>query len=83
MAVFDRQETKNKVVDLIAAELKVDKSKIQDNATLADLGADSLSLLEIIFQLEEHFGIEIPDEDAEKFKTFNDLVEYVQTRRTK
>ena len=83
MASFDRNETKNKVIDIVVAELKIDKSKVTDAAQLTDLGADSLSLLEIIFQLEEQFGIEIPDEDAERMKTLNDVVEYVQIRRSK
>ena len=74
---------KEKIADIIARELKIEPSKITEQSKLADLGADSLSLLEIIFQLEEQFGIEIPDEDAEKFKTFHDVVEYVQSRKTK
>lgn len=83
MASFDRNETKQKVAAIVAAELKIDAGKVTETAQLADLGADSLSLLEIIFQLEEQFGIEIPDEAAERLKTVNDVVEYVHTRRTK
>jgi acyl carrier protein len=83
MAVFDTQDTKHKIIGIVAAELKIDKSKVTDNAQLADLGADSLSLLEIIFQLEEQFGIEIPDDQAEQFKTLQNVVDYVHARRTK
>ena len=83
MASFDRHDTRQKIVDIIASELKIDTSKITDTAQLADLGADSLSLLEIIFRLEEQFGLEIPDDQAEQFKTLQGVVDYVHSRRSK
>ncbi len=45
-----------------------------------DLGADSLDLIELQMALEEEFGIEIPDEDAEKFVTIGDMVKYVEEK---
>jgi len=80
---FDRSETKTKVVALIAAQLKVDPATLHETTPLTELGADSLDIVDIIMELEEKFGIEIPDADAEKIKTLNEIVEYVHTKRTK
>jgi acyl carrier protein len=83
MANFDRADTSNKVIDIVAQKLKVDKNTIAVTSTLQDLGADSLDLVEIIMKLEETFGIEINDEDAEKLHNISDVVEYVHNLRTK
>jgi acyl carrier protein len=83
MAGFDRSETQAKVIDIIAQKLKIDKSTITPNSTLQDLGADSLDMVEIIMKLEEQFGIEIKDEDAEKLHNVTEVVDYVQKLRTK
>lgn len=80
---FDRSETLTKVIDIIAQKLKIDKANIQAHSTLQDLGADSLDMVEIVMKLEEVFGIEIKDEDAEKLTNVNDVVDYVQGLRTK
>ena len=61
----------------------IDKKTITANSTFQDLGADSLDLLEIIMRLEEQFGIEINDEDAEKMNKMQDVVAYINERRTK
>lgn len=83
MAGFDRADTSNKVIEIVAQKLKIDKSTITPISTLQDLGADSLDLVEIVMKLEEVFGIEINDEDAEKLHNISDVVEYVQNLRTK
>lgn len=83
MATFDKADTSNKVIEIVAQKLKVDKNTITLISTLQDLGADSLDLAEIVIKLEEVFGIEINDEDAEKLHNINDVVEYVQKLRTK
>jgi len=83
MASFDKSDTRSGVVDIIAQELKVDKGTIADTVTLDALGADSLDIVQIIMHLEERFGMEINDEDAEHMRSLNDIVEYVHTRRTK
>ena len=83
MAVFDRQDTFNKIMDLVAHELDIDKKLITEQSTLQDLGADSLDIVEIIMSLEEQFGMEIKDEDAEKMKTIKDIVDYIQAHRSK
>ncbi len=83
MAEFDKQNTHDKVTAIIATKLSIDPSTIKNDATLQDLGADSLDLVEIIMKLEEQFGIEIDDAKAETFKNVNDVVEYVHSIRTK
>ena len=57
MATFDRADTYNKVVDIIIQKLKIEKNTVTPSATLQDLGADSLDMVEIIMKLEEQFGI--------------------------
>ena len=67
-----------KLIDIIAEQLSVDKAKVVPSASFVDdLGADSLDLVELIMAMEEKFDIEIPDEDAEKIVTVKDAVDYV------
>ena len=68
------EEVKRIVVD----KLQVDEKQVTMEASfIEDLGADSLDTVELVMDLEEHFGIEIPDEDAEKLKTVKDAVDYI------
>jgi acyl carrier protein len=83
MSTFDKQDTFAKIVDILVSKLDIDKKAIVADSTFQDLGADSLDLLEIIMRLEEQFGIEINDEDAEKMNNMQDVVDYIQERRTK
>jgi len=83
MASFDKSDTRSKVIDVIAHELKIDKGMVTDVATLDSLGADSLDIVQIIMHIEEQFGMEINDEDAEHMRSLHDIVEYVHTRRSK
>ena len=69
----------DKVIDIIVEQLSVDKDKVVPNASFVDdLGADSLDLVELIMAMEEAFGIEIPDEVAEKITTVKDAIEHVE-----
>lgn len=66
---------------LISEQLGVDESKVVPSASFTDdLDADSLDLVELIMSLEEEFGVEIPDEDAEKITTVGDALQYLQER---
>lgn len=66
---------------MIVDQLGVDESSIEMETNLMkDLEADSLDAVEIIMAIEDEFGIEIPDDDAEKFQTVGDLVNYVESR---
>jgi acyl carrier protein len=63
---------------IVAEQLGVDESKIVPSARFTeDLNADSLDLVEMIMSLEEEFGVEIPDEDAEKILTVQDALDYI------
>ena len=65
---------------IVAEQLGVDESKIVPNARFTDdLNADSLDLVEMIMSLEEEFGVEIPDEDAEQILTVKDAIDYIDT----
>ena len=69
----------DKVKQIIVEQLGVDEGEVTPNASFVDdLGADSLDRVELIMALEETFGMEIPDEDAEKISTVQDAVDYIQ-----
>jgi acyl carrier protein len=69
-----------KVIDIIADRLCVDKSEVVPEAAfIDDLGADSLDLVELIMAMEEEFDIEIADEEAEKLRTVQDVMNYIKT----
>jgi len=69
----------DKVIDIIVEQLSVDKDKVVPGASFVDdLGADSLDLVELIMAMEESFGIEIPDEVAEKITTVQDAIDHVK-----
>lgn len=70
---------KDKVVQIIVDHLDVDAEKVQPKSSfIDDLGADSLDIVEIVMSFEEEFGIEIPDEDAEKLKTVQNVLDYLE-----
>ena len=71
--------TFNKVKDVIVDKLGVEEDSIKSEAHFVDdLGADSLDTVELIMEFEEEFGIEIPDDDAEKITTVGSAVEYIK-----
>ena len=75
MAAFNE----DKVKDIIAKELEVDVKQLAPEAKfIEDLGADSLDIVELVMALEEEFGVDIPDEDADKLKTVGDAMKYLQ-----
>jgi acyl carrier protein len=76
---LDREEILNKIQEITADRLGVDASDVTPEASFReDLEADSLDLVELIMELEEQFGMEIPDEEAEKITTVEEAVDYVQ-----
>ncbi|MGE5484407.1 MAG: acyl carrier protein [Ignavibacteriales bacterium] len=78
---ISREEITDKVRKVISAQLEVDEEKVvPDASVIDDLGADSLDIVEIVMSLEEEFGIEIPDEDAEKLSRVKHVVEYLAAR---
>ncbi|MFH0840236.1 MAG: acyl carrier protein [Candidatus Omnitrophota bacterium] len=70
-----------KVKSIIAEQLGVKKEEVTDAAKfIDDLGADSLDTVELVMALEEEFGIEIPDEDAEKMATVSEAIKYIEQK---
>ncbi len=70
-----------KVKNIIVEQLNVDAESVTPDASFVDdLGADSLDIVELVMQMEDEFGFEIPDEDAEKIKSVGDVIKYVQAR---
>lgn len=71
-----------KVVNIIAEQLGVDAVEdiTAETSLMKDLEADSLDAVEIMMELEDEFGITIPDEDAEKFENIGDIVKYVESK---
>lgn len=77
-------EVAQKVKSIIAEQLGVKPEEVTDSASFVDdLGADSLDTVELVMALEEEFGIEIPDEDAEKITSVGEAVRYVEEKATK
>jgi acyl carrier protein len=75
---LDREEILAKIQEITADRLGVDESDVTPDASFReDLEADSLDLVELIMELEEQFGMEIPDEEAEKITTVEEAVDYV------
>ncbi|MDR0310572.1 MAG: acyl carrier protein [Acidobacteriota bacterium] len=71
-----------KVKSIIVEQLGVNESEVTGNASFVDdLGADSLDTIELVMAFEEAFGIEIPDEAAEKIKTVQNAVDYVNSHK--
>lgn len=77
---MNRKEIFDKVKDIIAENLSVDDpdSITPETSLTKDLEADSLYVVEVIMAIEEEFGIEIPDDDAENFASVDDIVDYVE-----
>jgi acyl carrier protein len=75
---LDREEILTKIQEITADRLGVEESDVTPDASFReDLEADSLDLVELIMELEEQFGMEIPDEEAEKITTVEEAVDYV------
>ena len=66
--------------EIVAKITRVDKSIITRQSTFKEIKADSLDIVQALVAVEETFGIEIPDEEAQKFQNFDDFVSYVENR---
>ncbi|MFN7926896.1 MAG: acyl carrier protein [Blastocatellia bacterium] len=73
------ESIEEKVRQIIVDELGVEESEVTPNARFVDdLGAESLDNVELVMRFEEEFGVEIPDEDAEKIQSVRDAIEYIE-----
>ncbi len=75
-------KTFEKIRDIIASTLEIDDVEgiTMETSIMNDLEADSLDAVEIMMAIEDEFGVEIPDEDAENFKNIGDIVRYVELK---
>jgi acyl carrier protein len=70
-----------KVINIVVDKLSVERSQVtMDAVFIDDLGADSLDLVELIMAMEEEFGFEIADEEAEKMRTVQDVINFIKAR---
>ena len=79
MATHSREEILEQMKSALSEKLGIDENEVTEAASFEeDLGADSLDLVELIMSLEEEFGAEISDEDAENIRTVQDAVDYIE-----
>jgi acyl carrier protein len=72
----------DKIKEIVADQLGVSVEEVIPEASfIDDLGADSLDIVELVMAIEEEFGLEIPDDDAEKIQTIGDAISYVDERQ--
>jgi acyl carrier protein len=77
-----REEIFERVKSVLSEQLGVDENEITEDASFQDdLDADSLDLVELIMELEDNFGMKIPDEDAQKITTVGQAVDYVSAHQ--
>jgi acyl carrier protein len=78
------KSTEQRVKDIIVEQLGVSADQVTPDAKfIEDLGADSLDTVELVMALEEEFGHEIPDEEAEKLQSVGDVIKYIEEIRAK
>ncbi len=75
---MDRNEAKIKVTAIIVEQLGIEEADIKEESNfIDDLGADSLDTVELVMAFEEEFGLEIPDEEAEKITTVKEAIDHI------
>jgi acyl carrier protein len=75
-------ETSDRVKKIVVEHLGVEEGKVTEEASfIDDLGADSLDIVELVMAFEEEFGVEIPDDAAEKITTVRDAIEYIDANK--
>jgi len=81
---MSEQSVEDKVKEIIVEQLSVNAEQVTPEAKfIEDLGADSLGVVELVMAFEEQFGIEVPDEDAEKLQTVGDVNSYIKEAQDK
>ena len=81
--MLERKEIEARVKDIVVKQLGVEAEVVKaERSFVDDLGADSLGIVELVMNLEEEFGFDIPDDEAENIRTFGNAVEYILTNQT-
>ncbi len=76
------QNIESKVREIIVSKLGVEESQVTPAASFTkDLGADSLDTVELVMEFEKEFGMQIPDEDAEKIQSVGDAITYISSKK--
>ena len=79
---YHMSETADRVKKIVVEHLGVEPEKVTEEASfIDDLGADSLDIVELVMAFEEEFGVEIPDDAAEKITTVKDAISYIDTNK--
>ena len=74
-------ELEQRISEIVMDQLGVSRDDIESESSfIDDLGADSLDIVELVMAIEEEFGLEIPDEDAERMQNISDAISYVEER---
>jgi acyl carrier protein len=73
-----RGEIQEKLIEIVRGEKEIPEEKLEPETPLAEAGIDSLDSLTILFAIEEHFHISIPDEQARQIRTFGDMIDVVE-----
>ena len=77
----EEKTVEQKVTDIIVEQLGVNPEQVTPKASfIEDLGADSLDIVELVMAFEEEFGVEVPDEEAEKLQTVQDVIDYIKDK---
>ena len=76
-------DVKSRVKQIVADHLELEADMLSDDATFKDFGADSIEIVELILAFEVEFGIEIPESDAEKLNSLNDISVYIENAISK
>ena len=81
---MSEKSIEEKVKDIIVEQLGVNAEQVTPTASvIEDLGADSLDTVELVMAFEEEFGVEVPDEDAEKLQSVGDVIKYIEEKAGK
>lgn len=78
----ERDTISKEVIGLIAEQLNKSASTITEKDSLEGLGADSLDRVELVIKIEEHFGVEVSDEEADNMTTISHIVDYIQRKKS-
>ena len=82
--MVERSEVVSRVTNIVVKQLGVDEAEVEPKRSFVDdLGADSLDIVELVMAMEEEFGFEIPDDEAENIRTVGNAIDYIAANHPK